>query len=621
MISIRIARELIRIARLLVAKDWTSDIQKKRPDLDAEAVNNVLRDYSDPKEQKMVAYWLLDKKTIDCPFDQNTSKSIDQAWSMLNDPLNTKLKLDFMKFRSPAELISFVNGQASSGGVRTKFNPDTEPAFSNKKSLGNGVVVYEVEDSKAGQIAVRKALDDAWGPNFNGWCLAARKSKFGPRQLEEFDRLTESQKERLGLYSEDDLAVAWKNWEIYSKTPKRAAFHGGKIFAFSASNKRYTVLWWDKNDNDHNDIPGFDVLDDIDFLKQYGKINIVMNHAYLDQNPELFDEVMQDESVKIDLALNSTSPEILSMLCDDSSDKIRSFVAMNLSTTADVLEKMSKDNSERVRIEVAKNPNTPQDILTGMWEDESAKVRSYAAGSRNTPVDILVMMHTDMDALVRSEVAGNIMTPSDVLAEMSHDVDANVRRHVARNLNITPDVVAMMKDDPDSWTRSAVCSNPNTPAEVVASMWNDVDDNVRMNVSFSDKITPDVLAKMYKDTCRYVRANVAGNPKTPSGILAKMYNDNNVDVRFYVACNPNTPSGTLAKMYDDDSMSVRCQVARNPNTAPRILAIMGNDRSYKVRKKVAQNPSTPYDVLEKLSHDQSEPVRKSAMHNRSYRRR
>lgn len=463
MTSIRIARELIRIARLLVAKDWTADIQRKRPDLDPASVNDVLRGYSDPKEQKMIAYWLLDKKSLDFPFDNETGKSIDQAWSMLNDPLNTRLKLDFMRFRSPEELVSFVNGQANSGGVRTKFNPDTEPAFSNKKNLGNGVVVYEVEDSKAGQIAVRKALDDAWGPNFNEWCLAARKSNFGPRQLEEFDQLTESQKEQLGFYSKDDLAVAWGNWCHYNKTPKRAAFKGGKIFAFSASSKPDTVLWWDKSDSSTNYIPGVNVLDDFDFLAKYGKENIVRNQEYLDQNPELFYKVMQDvenTKAKRRIAIGQ-NPNQLANLCDDEDIIVRRNVAHNPNTPTGILVKMSNDKDVGVRWNIARNSNTHPEILAKMSNDDDDEIRRYVAWNPNTPPDTLAKMWDDEYDIVRMFVAGNPNTPPDTLVDMSDDVDADVRYYVANNRNTPSDTLAKMWEDEDDEVREAVLKNPN----------------------------------------------------------------------------------------------------------------------------------------------------------------
>lgn len=47
--------------------------------------------------------------------------------------------------------------------AKYKFNPDNESVFFNKKDLGDGIVVYQVENSKEGQAAVRKAIDNDWG--------------------------------------------------------------------------------------------------------------------------------------------------------------------------------------------------------------------------------------------------------------------------------------------------------------------------------------------------------------------------------------------------------------------------------------------------------------------------
>ena len=42
------------------------------------------------------------------------------------------------------------------------FDPNTEPTFSNPYNAGDGVTIYQVEDSKDGQKAVRKAVDQSW---------------------------------------------------------------------------------------------------------------------------------------------------------------------------------------------------------------------------------------------------------------------------------------------------------------------------------------------------------------------------------------------------------------------------------------------------------------------------
>lgn len=111
---------------------------------------------------------------------------------------------------------------------------DSIPQFKNKQTFDKGVVVYQVQDSKAGQLAVRKIVDAFWGHDANPWCLIAREA-----------------------YCEDEeyqLDQAWKMWQKYSAYPKQIAFQRGKLLAFRAEDDvhgmRVCDYWWDRQDQD-----------------------------------------------------------------------------------------------------------------------------------------------------------------------------------------------------------------------------------------------------------------------------------------------------------------------------------------------------------------------------------
>ena len=189
------------------------------------------------------------------------------------------------------------------------FNPSAEKTFSHPYNAGDGVVIYEVEDSKEGQKAVRRAIDFHFGYDKNFWCLASRKEGF---DQDEINELSEEQAEKLGFYSDDALAVAWNYWNgLYNAYPKRIAFKNGKLFAFSAGKKKQHVEWWDRNDKSHYVIPESNAVDDIEFLKQYGKLNLLEN--------------------------NNASPEILNELAEDEDRFVRSAVARNPNTPVEAL--------------------------------------------------------------------------------------------------------------------------------------------------------------------------------------------------------------------------------------------------------------------------------------------
>ena len=104
----------------------------------------------------------------------------------------------------------------------------TVKEFSNPVHYDNSITVYTVEDTEAGQEAVRRIIDANWGKDANPWCLAARHNS--------------------------SLDEAWGYWNDYNSIPKRIAFKDGKLLAFCASDKGYTE-WWDREDTASTGIP------------------------------------------------------------------------------------------------------------------------------------------------------------------------------------------------------------------------------------------------------------------------------------------------------------------------------------------------------------------------------
>ena len=370
--NIRIAKQLVRIARILVAfnrSELEKQLKKKRSDLDEKSFNEHL-DYlekMDAKEQKVALHW-IGKKTLTLPDDLST---FNNAMNLIK-----KQRLDFQKFDNPMDVLN--RDDKSTLRIRSqdeRFNPATEKTFSHPYNAGDGVVIYNVEDSKEGQKAVRRAIDFHFGYDKNFWCLASRKEGF---RRNEINSLTREQAEKLGFYSDDALAVAWNYWEGNSAYPKRIAFKNGKLFAFSAGKHKQHVEWWDRNDKSHYVIPESNAVDDIEFLKKYGKINLMENN---NASPEMIEELIEDEdwNVRYGVAVNSNAPtEVLRKLVEDDELTVRIAVSRNPSTPVDILKKLAENKNRSVRIAVAENPNAPTEVLMRLAEDEDLGV-SYKA--------------------------------------------------------------------------------------------------------------------------------------------------------------------------------------------------------------------------------------------------
>lgn len=170
---------------------------------DAQEITDTLVSWNNPKKEKVALKWILDR-TADLDEDK---EKIDQAFDLIE-----KQHLDFQKFASPDDVLSRSDTSTERIKAKQKFDPDKEPCFTNKKALEDGVVVYQVEDSKNGQAAVRAVADIFFGHDFNGWCIIARDG----------DHLRED---------------SWSHWTHYSAYPKRIAFKDGKLLSFSAGTR------------------------------------------------------------------------------------------------------------------------------------------------------------------------------------------------------------------------------------------------------------------------------------------------------------------------------------------------------------------------------------------------
>ena len=255
--NLRIAARLLKIAKALVAmkrEDIDSQIRRIRSDLPEQKIQEAVDCISKmpPKHQLAAVFWMR-KKALSLP----------EQLDIFNDAMNLvdKQHLDFMKYDDPDQIVNRNDSSTSRIKNKSSFNPGTEPTFHDKKDLGNGVTVYTVDDTQEGMMAVRRAIDANWGENANPWCLVSRKNGLAESMLNDF---SEEDRKALGLDEVDDtMQAAWDFWKnMYNAYPKRIAFKGGKLLAFSA-NSEPEILWFDRNNKPSKEIPGADIEDDI----------------------------------------------------------------------------------------------------------------------------------------------------------------------------------------------------------------------------------------------------------------------------------------------------------------------------------------------------------------------
>ena len=257
---------------------------KARPDLTAKQIGAIVGSVFDFTESDAVPIKKRNK------FENLAYNYIENGFVILPEDgykiieaerLATIKKIDPMSVNNPNEIIEKYAGTVK----EAKTNPDTVKEFSNKKDLGNGVVTYKVEQTKEGQLAVRKVIDTHFGKKSNPWCLAARSNR-AEQEYQEFsnkdeaDRYADELKERGyeaevsyfavkenvdGVEVESDgtyevygdlmlepgdpraLDEAFTSWESYKRGGKgyQVVFTDGKLSHFKDGSGQY----WDRMDD------------------------------------------------------------------------------------------------------------------------------------------------------------------------------------------------------------------------------------------------------------------------------------------------------------------------------------------------------------------------------------
>lgn len=243
-------------------------LEKKRPDLDAEKALAELDKFNSPRKEKAALHWTI-LGTIQLPQDDY---KVEDALSVA-----AKAKVDPLKYRSP---LGLIESHKNIRPTRKPIDPDTVPELYGKRDEGDGIAIYEVDDSREGQLAMRRIIDTHWGEDANPGCLPAREE---PEETYDFGvwRHWKEEETRKAGGSADvyalafqyeletgkkphvegsDLRKAWKWWQLYSALPKLVAFKNGKLLAFMAT----------EGLNEENDPIGDDIGERLpDLQKEY----------------------------------------------------------------------------------------------------------------------------------------------------------------------------------------------------------------------------------------------------------------------------------------------------------------------------------------------------------------
>ena len=250
---------------------YEARLEKKRPDLTEDQRKNAVQsvfDFVDGKDipnnkkakyEKMAMHYMANGYLI-LPEDGYKVIEAERVAGIK--------KIDPFSYKNPNVLIE--ENVADVKGKKT--DPDKVKTFTNKTEYSNGVVVYDVEDSKQGQEDVRKVIDTHFGKKANPWCLCARDERVD-QQYQMFDNRQEAERyademrargyeiemgvrEKQNEYevyadligdSSKELDDAFSFWKKYNKQGNgfKIAFHNGNLVSFRDGNN---MQWWDRMD-------------------------------------------------------------------------------------------------------------------------------------------------------------------------------------------------------------------------------------------------------------------------------------------------------------------------------------------------------------------------------------
>ena len=254
---------------------YIASLKKRRPDIAAEAEKQVdaVFDFLDmgvetgqipPKKkskfEKLAFHYLISGHII---LPEDGYKIIRAA------QIAEAKKFDAFSYRNPNDIIEQYAEEVKESVERT--NPDKVKELSNKKFVKGkvkGVTVYDIEHTKAGQIALRKIVDTHWGEKSDPWCLIARTmpqaiaqemaQEFGQEVGDVLQQAMQSeifQQEASIIESNpfDDLASSFDHWNAYNRNGGgfKVSFVDGKLNSFRDGNNKE---WWNRMDMPSNDL-------------------------------------------------------------------------------------------------------------------------------------------------------------------------------------------------------------------------------------------------------------------------------------------------------------------------------------------------------------------------------
>ena len=487
--------------------------------------------FKNKKKQLMAIKWLKNG-SIKLP-DQSQQKKLNQAAE-----LSQKYHVDYQKFNSPQELIdnTISNLSEKSRAEHQKINLDKIPEFSHRVQHGNGIVTYWVQDSKQGQLAVRKVIDIYWGYDANPWCLTARKDGWIRHHATEIQQMTQQQKVKIGLYDPDQLSIAWNAWNTYNTYQKRIAFKNGQLYAFSA-NSSEQVIWWDRDNQSFKYFPkDHNIKDkDIEFYKQLKEKEKYINHITNDQltlqqinqiinskNEYYMKKLLDNNKINI-------SENILEQLYQNGTQNIKYLIAKREDLTQNLISKLATSQSTRVKACIAERPKLSQNIILKLINDQQIK---YVIMRReDLSQNLIIKLANNHSSFTRNMIARRTDLSQDLIRKLANDQSASVRNTIAKKIDLSQDLIRKLANDQNASVRGNIAQRTDLPQDLIIKLVNDQSTSVRNIIAERTNLSQNLIIKLANDPTELVRITIACREDLSQNVKSKLASDKSITVR------------------------------------------------------------------------------------------
>ena len=582
---IKIAKELVGLARILVARDWTADIKKKRPDLDADEVNKYLRGLHNPKKEKMIAYWMLDKKTIGFPLGVKEAKVVEEAWDRIEhwDKRTGTKHIDFQKYDSPFDLVNDDDTR-----YYNESHYDEEREFVDKCPELVGIVmpnsIYNewTWDEEKEVIRLFMNTRDKSGYDFNAVSKlvnAVRENRL--ISLEDFNDMLELEACKPLLMMDDSFIDFVHNHSSICSFLDRIL--AGNPHAF---NELMSKIMSKER-----------ALD--------GVVSCVMNYGDASSNLImhlmrcLFGGGMRGKKMNFNILYTI--------------EKSMQRKALPDGDLRDMYDEL-KDNVNDVGRLLLENPNFT----------DKARIDDYIARWKNKETSDEMRMQIQ---LLLDNVNPDMKKYLYEKYGKTKYEDTTFSGIIADGINENDLPLLPICSDPDGTVKYFLSKNANMPEEFYLKLVNDSDANIASNAintygeyhvyKRSSRLRGQIAMAIAGDSREEIRnLLVMRNSMAPSrymslpgdllekAISEMLSHETSASVKYFLVKNNRTPQGILALLSEDDSSEIR-RISAGMSNMPEVLERLSHDPDPDVRMNAAMNPRTPQEARNEVLSDES----------------